>query len=301
MVLPKIPSGGFETGGSPSGYVYGKRYADSHHGGSNPDIAYHVPKGLDPAKPVTRIIFMHGHGLNDVKTGLERHKLIEQARQKYGDQFVLVAPQVSRGKGDRKNINEFDTPEKTKQFFDQTSQTLFNIHKQQNPGSTAALDTFKNMPTTIISYSGGYWPTSNLLKSADALARSSAPSRGAKISGDPSIANAIKGVILQDSLYGSREAYLGFLKNKPDRWLISNYLDGDTSAQNKQLINEIRGAGIPVATDDRPLGNGARVSIYNAKFPEASTSRISNLRHHDLVERTTSITLAQARAPTATA
>jgi hypothetical protein len=229
-------------------------------------------KNFDIKKPAVMVFFAHGHKATLERDVEGRQRVLEQL-EKAGLNAVLVAPQLAYNKASS-DAGRFGEPDFAKKFFDEAAMKLAQRHDKQNPPQDGqkTLDTFRNMPIILVSYSGGYGATNAIV----AQSMRDPP----RVPGAPYAQNAprtlkerIAGAVYMDSMYAGAEVLKQFASQPHHPFLISNYLPGKrdlTRANSQELESHFRQQG---RLSRGVVDNRQNVHIYQA-----------NGRHWSLVE-----------------
>lgn len=224
-------------------------------------------RNFDITKPAVMVFFAHGHN-----TKLERdvvHKMNVLAQlERAGMNAVLVAPQLAYNTDDRTASSPGRFAERgfANRFFDEAAVKLAQMHDQQrlhqSRPSPQTIDTFRNMPIVMVSYSGGYGATNAIISNAmNEMPRINMDARG-QITQQPALGERIKGAVLLDTLYGGADVYQRFAAQSHRPFVISNYI-ATTGRDLTRITNQSLQQHFAAT---RQLSNGAITPQRNVRI-----------------------------------
>lgn len=178
-----------------------------------------VPANIDASKPVTIVLYMHGHleggqSINAFSNTVQRQQLAQQIRNS-GMNAVLVAPNMDAIPA---ASGYFARPGETTKFL-----TAAEYQFAQTIGMPR--EAMQNAPVVLVTYSGGYYPAGKMLASGELNQRLSA-------------------ILMLDSGYGTEaDGFLQGVKNwsqaNPSGIVVSGYTVS-TKPGNDALTNLFR-------------------------------------------------------------
>lgn len=178
-----------------------------------------VPANIDASKPVTIVMYMHGHlengrSINAFSNTVQRQQLAQQIRDS-GMNAVLIAPNM-------------DAIPAASGYFTRSGETAKFLSAAENQfAQTIGIpkESLQNSPVVLVTYSGGYYPAGNMLASGELNHRLSA-------------------ILMLDSGYGTEaNGFLKQVKNwsqaNPSGIVVSGYTVS-TKKGNDTLTNLFR-------------------------------------------------------------
>ena len=233
-------------------------------------------KNFDISKPAVMVFFAHGHYATLEKDVVQRQQVLKQLE---GLNAVLVAPQLGFNKKDS-SPGRFSEDGFAKKFFDEAALKLAQMHdhKKYNTGkpSKETLDTFRQMPIMMVSYSGGYGASLAIMEQG--MREIPKPNLLGQVGTDPmsqTLGQRIKGAVLLDTLYGGGDTIKRFAAQPHQPFVISNYIP---NKKNNLTMN----TNLDLQTHfglRHKLASGSLNDKQNVKIYQASVG------HSELVER----------------
>ncbi len=197
-------------------------------------------RNFDINRPAVMVFFAHGHKAILERDIVSRQQVLQQL-ERAGLNAVLVAPQLAYN-AKNSDAGRFAEPGFANRFFEEAAMKLANMHAQQHNQarpSQQTLNTFRNMPITVVSYSGGYGASLAILEQSMRQNEMSGLSGITQANGQQTLGQRIQGAVLLDTLYGGSDTIQRFA-NQPHRpYVVSNYIENNryplTEQTNTQL------------------------------------------------------------------
>ncbi len=196
-------------------------------GGEQSSTELSFTRNFDITKPAVMVFFAHGHDTTLRNNVVAKQKVLEQL-EKAGMNAVLVAPQLAYNQASS-SPGRFAEAGFVQKFFDEAAQKLAQMHDEKKYNSARpmpeTMNTFRNMPIMVVSYSGGYGAANAVIEeSMRQMPRVGLDQRG-NITEQPSSLNQrIKGAVLLDTLYGGGEIYRRFATQPHRPFVVSSYI-----------------------------------------------------------------------------
>lgn len=231
------------------------------------------------------VFFAHGHNTRLERDVVGKMNVLAQL-ERAGMNAVLVAPQLAYNAADS-GAGRFAERGFANRFFDEAALKLAQMHDRQRLNQSRpnaqTIDTFRNMPIIMASYSGGYGATNAIISNAmNEMPRMNMDARG-QITQQPSLGERIKGAVLLDTLYGGADIYQRFAAQSHRPFVVSNYI-----ATNGQDLTRINNQALEQHfAAMRQLSNGAVTPQRNVRI----TQEYGN--HYTLVQDTLTKALNQ--------
>lgn len=180
------------------------------------------PRGFDPAKPVTLVVYFHGNQARLDRDVVNRQQVARQVLTS-GRNTVLIAPAFAVDALDSSS-GRFWEPGMFRAFLEEAAYHLSHLLT----GTDKAKRIFEAAPVVLVAYSGGYQPAAYSLLYGDADER-------------------VSGVVLMDALYGETDKFLAWRARKPGAFFVSAY-SGATEGENGSLQRLLRDENVKYET-----------------------------------------------------
>lgn len=196
-------------------------------------------KNFDINKPAVMVFFAHGHSATLERDVVKRQNVLLQL-EKEGMNAVLVAPQLKYDQPDS-SPGRFQERGFANKFFDEAAMKLAQMHDQQkyNTGRPhkQTVDSFKQMPIMMVSYSGGYGATFAIMEQAmREIPKAGLPMTDAQ----PTLGERIKGAVLLDTLYGGGDVIKRFATQPHRPFVVSNYIENPRNNAPKHTNQDLQ-------------------------------------------------------------
>lgn len=242
---------------------------------SSADLSF--TKNFDISKPAVMVFFAHGHEATLERDVVSRQKVLQQL-EKAGMNAVLVAPQLAYNKKDS-GAGRFNEAGFAKKFFDEAAIKLAQMHDQQkyNTGrpSKQTIDTFKQMPILMVSYSGGYGASLAIMEQGMREIPKAGILGPTDVNAQPTLGQRLKGAVLLDTLYGGGDTIKRFASQPHRPYVVSNFIENPKNNLPKYTNREVH----LYASSKRMLAHGIPNEQQNVKIYE------ERVAHADLVEK----------------